>query len=743
MALSEPSQDEGGHSFLKELKHRKVFQVAGTYLVVGWLVIQITVAVFPQFDIPAWASRFVILAVAAGFPIALVLAWAFELTPEGVKTTRRARAEQGPEPASASIQRKRTGLAILAGALMPAFALGIILGAVGIWYLQGRSPINSAPAPQDASATAPAEALTGETYPVVAVLPFVNMSPDAENAFFADGVHEDLLTNLSRLSQIRVISRTSVMGYAQQTHNIRQIAEELRASHIVEGSVRRIGGRVRITAQLIDARSDEHLWANRFDRDLDDIFAIQSQVADEIAHALHTELSPSERAQLLDAPTRSVRAYDLYLKAREINRMRENREELLLEGIALLREAVGIDPDFADAWSRLAWYYASRVHFQHGDPEENLAEAESALARAKALAPERMETLLAEAYVHYHGRKDYDAALQVLAEAIRKEPGQADLLAAEAYVLRRVGRFQDSLERLQEAIRLDPRNSALLQQALFQVRAMNRFEDARDILRRLHAFYPDDVMVEQELFGMEMLRRPDFDRILTWAEEQEAQLESMGSEIHQPIDPYMMVASLFLLDDRIAKAEAMLRFTDRFESPFGDAYQAAIAYALYRNARYRSRPDEAADHIEKLRSYAMALSVDEHPYPMYRMWVRILQMTVALHDQDDERAQGILEKIETEYAEHHGVSLIDHGNLRGNLLRARILAHPDRAYEIYAAEKEEEIPGLSFEGVMGNPIEFAALLDDPRFQAEIAQRPAYHTFLARMDPKRFGHLVGR
>lgn len=738
-------------TFFEELKQRKVFQVGVTYLIVGWLVIQVTVAVFPQFDIPLWASRFVILTVAAGFPLALVLAWAFELTPDGVKTTRRARAlgaDGEPGKASPENHWRRTRLAILVGALIPTFALGIILGALAIRYFQAgeattahEDRIAEVALPEFRATEAPEVATEEERRPVLAILPFVNMSPDADNAFFASGVHEDLLTNLSRISQLRVISRTSVMGYEQTRPSLRQIADDLRATHVVEGSVRRVGGRVRITAQLIDARTEENIWANRFDRDLDDIFAIQSQVADEIALALRAELTPAERARLLDAPTRSVEAYDLFLQARELNRARDRQGENLTKGIELLRRAVEMDADFAEAWSLLAWYHASSVHFGVGDAEQNLAQADSALARARSLAPGDTNTLLAEAYVLYHGRKDYDGSLEVLARVREIEPENSEMLAAEAFVLRRVGRYRDSLKRLWEAIRLDPRNSSLLQQTLIQVQAMGKPQQVLDIARRLAAFYPDDANLQELIFGMEMTLRPDLPRIRAWIEEKERELEA--SDQIQEFEAVLQLASIYLILGDVDRAAAVDRFEDLIVPEARLPFHVALTNAHYRYALF-------IGDVEKTNAHAIRLEMllddledpSEHVPDEFRFtflgWLYSMRIGVAIHRGDPERAREYLQRIENLVSDSRlRIGLFNEGNLRHHYARARIFFEPERAYEIYLEEQEHELPGINFWSVAPFPVEFPMLLRDPRFQEEIAAHPGLLAYLREIAPQYF------
>lgn len=627
--------------------------------------------------------------------------------------------------------------------LVPSFALGIVLGALGLGLLRDREsrgtraddPGPAVEAKPEHQAVDPSGPTTGvgvaSGLPVLAVLPFTNSSPDPENAFFADGVHEDLIINLSRLSRLRVIGRTSVMSYGSNRPSLSQIVSDLRATHVVEGSVRRVEGRVRISAQLIDGATAESLWANRFDRSLDDIFAIQSQVADEIAFALAAELSPAERARIQDIPTRSVAAYDLFLKAREKNRDRENSEANLREGIRLLREAVALDPGFSEAWSLAAWYLASLVHFGYGDPDSSLAAAESALARAEALAPDRPATLLARAYVQYHGRREYEAALQTLSKAAREERNDPEILAAEAFILRRLGRLDESLERLQRAIRLDPRNSALLQQTLLQVRVMNRPEEALDLARRLAAFHPEDENLQHEVFGLEVMIRPDRERIREWAQTQHRRLVSAS----QPpsVDLLLTVAAVHLLVDDVVSAETLQAVVSRLPPALQAPASATLAYLIHRSEHLKGRPSRAEHWLARMQDDLARIDLDGVPSLQHRAWVLFLRLAAAVYQGQESLVHSIRDSM-AELLEAEEAGFLEAFFLGGVALRADLLINPERAYEIYAADQERAYPFLHPRLVAVSPLDFAFLLLHPRFQEELAAFPDHLRFVREVLP---------
>src|SRR6266487_183430 len=274
-------------NFFAELKRRNVYKVAIAYAVVAWLLMQVASQIFPFFEIPNWAVRLVVLLLIIGFPVALILAWAFELTPEGIK-----RAED--VDVSKSITRK-------SGRKLDFFIIAVLLLVIGILVFQRLRP-NVSPAVSSSFGKS------------IAVLPFENLSEEKANAYFADGIQDEILTKLAGISDLKVISRSSTAKYKSKPEDLKTVANELGVATVLEGSVQRAGDKVRVNVQLVDARIDTHLWAKSYDRDLKDVFAVESEVAQEIADALQAKLSPSESHALASVGTHDAEAYDLFLR---------------------------------------------------------------------------------------------------------------------------------------------------------------------------------------------------------------------------------------------------------------------------------------------------------------------------------------------------------------------------------------------------------------------------------------------
>src|SRR5438477_9537438 len=322
-------------NFFSELKRRNVYKVAVAYAVVAWLLIQIATQVFPFFEIPNWAVRLIVLAIVIGFPIALVIAWAFELTPQGLKRTEDVDvAAQGSRKSHAWIY------IVIVGA---AFSIGLIF----IGRYSARNTANAART----------EAATGSSIPQksIAVLPFENLSDDKNAAYFADGIQDEILTKLASIADLKVISRTSTAKYKSKPEDLKTVSKQLGVATVLEGSVQKAADKVRVNVQLIDARADSHLWAKTYDRDIKDVSAVASEVAQEIADSLQAKLSPAEASALTTAPTKDTAAHDLFLKGEYEERLAESslKAESYDQAAAWYRQAIARDPNFALAMARL------------------------------------------------------------------------------------------------------------------------------------------------------------------------------------------------------------------------------------------------------------------------------------------------------------------------------------------------------------------------------------------------------
>lgn len=467
-------------NFLSELQRRNVYRLAVTYTVVSWVLIQIATQVFPFFEIPAWAVRVVILLLLLGLPVALILAWAFELTPEGIKRTE--------EVAPHESIRHHTGRKLLAfAAIMAAVALGMFL----VRYAR-RPPAGAVrDAPPAVASIAPRVAPIDEKS--IAVLPFSNLGAHEEDVFFTDGIQDEILANLAKVAELKVISRSSVIVFKSgNPRNLREIAGQLGVAYLLEGSVQRSKNRVRVLAQLVDARTDTHVWAEQYDRELADVFAIQSEIAQAIAGQLQAKISPTEKAAI-QRSTRDIEAFDLYLRAKElINSFQDapNRKETLLRAVRLLDEAISRDPNFALAYCWIATAHDNLHWFGLDRTPTRLAQAQAAAQKALALAPDLGDAHLAQALVYYHGSRDYTRALEELAIARRTLPNSADLYFLGGVIARRQGRWEDALNNQEKAAELDPRNPKVLNALAVLYDFLRRYDDELAIFDRAAAADP-------------------------------------------------------------------------------------------------------------------------------------------------------------------------------------------------------------------------------------------------------------
>jgi TolB-like protein/Tfp pilus assembly protein PilF len=484
------------HSFFAELKRRNVYKVAVAYAVVAWLLIQAASIVLPTFEAPAWTMKVLIAALAVGFPITILFAWAFEITPEGIKL------EKDVDPGQ-SITRQ-TGRKLIGT------TIALALLAAGLFVYRTWRPnvaVNASPAttpappPTAASAAIPAKS--------IAVLPFENLSRDPDNAYFVDGTQDEILTRLSKISALKVISRTSTTRYASHPDNLRQIARELGVANILEGSVQRAEGAVRVNVQLIEAETDSHLWAETYDRDIKNIFSVESEIAQNVADALRARLLPEETARVANVPTKNPEAYDLFLKAEYFanqiySATSKDPAATARNAAGLYEKAVGADPKFALAYAQLS-YLKSRIYWYNTDPSPQAIDAaQKAAERALELQSELPEAHLSMGYVHYWGHRDYEAALAEFDKARKTLPNSANVLTAMAFVNRRQGKMEQALNELQRSAALSPRDNELAREVGSTLVYMRRYAEANSAYDRALALVPDDF--ETQVGRVQMLQ---------------------------------------------------------------------------------------------------------------------------------------------------------------------------------------------------------------------------------------------
>src|SRR2546425_2573872 len=451
-------------NFVSELKRRNVYKVAIAYAVVAWLLIQIATQVFPFFEIPNWAVRLIVLVIIVGFPIALVIAWAFELTPEGLKRTEVA--DELPKRATRS--RAWIYVVVIAGAI-----------SASLFFL-GR--YTAAPK-QSGLAVLPAKS--------IAVLPFENLSHDPDNAYFAEGIQDEIITRLGKIADLKVISRTSTQQYQSKPGNLSEIAKQLGVANILEGSVQKAADQVRVNVQLIQVASDSHLWADTYDRKLVDIFVVESEVAKAIAESLQAKLTGGEQQALAVKPTNNSEAYDAYLRGLALD-ARVSSPDDSEKVVGFYERSVQLDPAFALAWARLS-RANSQVYF--GGLDRTTARrdaAERAFNTAQKLQPNSPETLLAQAYYQYWVLRDYELAKATFGRVRELLPGSSEAPAALALIARRQGQWDQSVAYWEQTLALDPRNTQWLGLAAQTYSMRRQFPAALKTYDRLLDIVPND-----------------------------------------------------------------------------------------------------------------------------------------------------------------------------------------------------------------------------------------------------------
>src|SRR5437868_8214418 len=448
-------------NFFGELKRRNVIRFAGLYLVGSWLLVQVASTVLPMFGAPDWLPRSIVILLAIGFLPALIFSWVFEMTPQGLKRDEDVKPEESIAPQTG----RRVNRMIIA-----VLVLALAYFTFDKFVLAPRRVAGPHDFPAGASAKS------------IAVLPFDNLSDDKSNAYFAEGIQDEILTRLSKIAALKVISRTSTRKYKSAPDNLREVGNQLGVANLLEGSVQKIANAVHINVQLIRAATDEHLWAESYNRKLDDVFGVEGEVANAIADQLNARLSGAEQKAVAEKPTQNAAAYDAYLRAIAIDNA--TTLETTKQVTGLYADAVRLDPQFALAWARLA-VARSQLYFNGVDLETNSGPAvKEAADRAISLQPELGEAWLAQGVYRYRVLRDFKGALQSYQEALRRLPNSAFVLEQMAHLERRLGQIDEAQKHYHAAAQLDPRNIGILLTLGDTIQSVRRFDEAQAIFDR-------------------------------------------------------------------------------------------------------------------------------------------------------------------------------------------------------------------------------------------------------------------
>jgi TolB-like protein/Tfp pilus assembly protein PilF len=441
--------------FFEELQRRKVYRVAAAYVVAAGFLIQIASATFPAWELPNWSLRLVIVLLLIGFPIALILAWAYDITPQGIQGTP-----------TRGIHRRRNLILLV--------ALAVIISASAGFFLLPR-------------------AVRDKIDRSIAVLPFQNLSSDPDNAYFADGIQEEVLTRLAKIGDLKVISRTSTQGYQSEPGNLAEIAKQLGVANILEGSVQKAGSQVRVNVHLVNVQTGSQLWAETYDRKLSDIFSVESEIAKGIAESLQTKLTGREEQALAAKPTNNPQAYDDYLRGLTFEARSNYSSDALFKAIEYYDLAVRLDPNFALAWARLSGVHAL-LYSNRGDTSAARRDAaKEALENAQRLQPNSPETLLFTGYYQYWVLHDYGVAKATFERVSKKLPGNSEVLYALAAIARSEGHWDESVAYWERGLAINPRNTALLTEVAFTYAAIRQFPKAEKLYDRALNILPNEL----------------------------------------------------------------------------------------------------------------------------------------------------------------------------------------------------------------------------------------------------------
>ena len=474
-----------------ELKRRNVFRVGVAYIVGAWLLAQCADLVLDVIGAPDIVLRSLVALLGLGLVPAVIFAWVFEMTPEGVKRESEIDRSQSITGQTGKKLNVATIMLVIAAVSFVVFERYLPKDDSAETVV----PANPAAAVQEPVADSNPAETTPATEKSIAVLPFANRSNQQDDLFFTDGIHDDLLTQLAKIHDLDVISRTSVMEYRDTRKNLKQIGAELNVATILEGGIQKVGNRVRINAQLIDVTTDKHLWAETFDRELtaENIFDIQSEIARKIVQAIAVELTPEEEKLLSEKPTNNLVAYEAYLKAREIFYSANYSRSQETAALPWLEKAIELDPEYAQAHAMLANIYGQLFWRGSHTDQAFIDKYRATIDRALELNPNSPSALRASANYHYRVNNDYRTSLGLVEQALENAPGDVDLWGDRGLSLRRLGRWDESIASFQKALEIDPANRFYHSIMVETMTADGRWQDIVDNTVPLADANPDDL----------------------------------------------------------------------------------------------------------------------------------------------------------------------------------------------------------------------------------------------------------
>ena len=488
-------------NFFQELKRRNVYKVAAAYAVVGWLLVQIATQVFPFFEIPNWAVRLIVLAIVIGFPIALVVAWAFELTPEGLKRT-----EEVDLPARTRTKRYAWVYVVIVGALL---SIGLFL--VGRYTAPGRVTTSGRPEKS------------------IAVLPFENLSGDPQNAYFSEGVQDEILTRLAKIAERKVISRTSTQRFKSAPEDLRQIAQQLGVANILEGSVQKANDQVRVNVQLINALTDAHLWADTYDRKLTDIFAVESEIARTVAETLRAKLTGTAEHVLASRPTENPEAHQLYLKGRFYGSKRTAKDAQ--KSIEYYQQAAAIDPNYALAYAALAESYWFLALYSYPQLNEVVPKARQLALKALELdnslaEPHSILGIICNTY-----DRDFVCMEREQKLAIELNPNFSEGHRRYGLLLQNLGRFEEARIATRRALEIDPLSPVTNFQYARLLFYERKYDESEALSKKNVELDPDFWYAHWQLFYVYRMKRDYASAVEELAKVQDARGEPDAAKL--------------------------------------------------------------------------------------------------------------------------------------------------------------------------------------------------------------------